>query len=279
MTSYFNSEYGWTHKMVPLKKASLFYNVNLEKKREFIIYDYKYEKRFDISTSTFGSRLGYSDSSIYVYIEEKRANINGSKFKKGDIVSISKNGAFKQNAKVLNYIYPPDSGQHFYQQFYNGVYLIKGNFLRHEFINCEHSYYYKYYIYDIDKKIIDSINCKQISFGTGNLPEIKNDQGRLIVYNQDYFKIYSNKGNVYSWTTNQWSNNYPILETEYNKCFLLVGDILFFIVDIPTLSNSIVKTTLNNMILNNKSPHYQTIFAFDIIKNRFIGYPTIKLEN
>lgn len=279
MTSLYNSDYSWNMNNIQLKRSSAFYNVNLEKKLEIFIYDFEVEKRYDISTTTFGSRLGYSDSAIYVYVNEKRANISGIKFRKGDIVSISKSGAFRHNAQILNYIYPPDSGQIFYQQFYNGSYLIKSNFVRHEFINCEHIYYYKYYIYDIGKKIIDSLFCKQIRFGSGNLPEIKNNHSRLVVHNQDYFKMYSNDGNIYTWTNSDWIKNIPLLETVQNKSFLLHGDTLYVVVETPTSSTLNSKMTLNNMTINRNSTHYQTILAFDIFTNRFIGYPTIRIDN
>lgn len=277
MTSYFAPDYFWYPELVQLKNSSLFYNTNIGGEREFMIFDYSDEKKYSIKSTSFGERIGNSDTSIFIQVDDRKAKISGSKFSKGKVVSISKNGAFIHSGKTLDYLSPLDGRVNSYSQFYNGTFLINRKYLKHERINCEDFYYYKYYIYK-ERSIIDSIECTQKGLGDGNLPEYSNNLGRLVIKNKDYLKIYSKDKMTYLWLNSYWSEKIEILKEAQYKEYLILGDTLYVITQNQTPLLLTDKTTLNKMALDSHSTNHQTILAFDILNNTFIGYPTIIVD-
>lgn len=154
---------------------------------------------------------------------------------------------------------------------------MKRIFLKQVSFNCEKTNYYRYLIYN-RQNIIDSIDCKQMVFGNGDIPETTNNRNRLIIYNQDYFKIYSNDRMEYQWQKKYWLEKIEILKEENDKNYFLLGDTLYIVIKTQTRIPLDTRTTLNGFIIDSSSTDYQTILAFDILNNKFIGYPTTIID-
>ncbi len=274
-TSRLPSEYN--QEISILKNSFVLYNIGLEKKAEIVLHNFETKSTTHFQTDNFPIEIGNSDTSIFLYINKKNIKISGTKYRKGEIVSLSQNGIYRQ---------PPIKHTGFdtfaisFRPFHNGQYTLKNKFLRQEIIDCDKIDYFRFFVCN-KQQAIDSIDCFDKHFGKNSLPKVENSYNRLLVYNDNFFKSYLPNGDIYIWEQKYWSDKLEILNISEPQNYFLVGDTLFIIrqVDLKKLSSSIQfdSLTLNKIPLDKTSTDFQVVLAFDISKNKFLGYPLIKI--
>ena len=274
MYSSFAPDYLYLPDFDILEKLICFYNINKYKKYEIVFFDLKDKKVYTIPTNTISGNIGKSDTSVIFRIQDKVAQIGIQTFKQGKLVSISKNGTY--NVLVFDNR-TTDSNL----KFYNKTFSVQEVLLKQEPNDCVKTEHYKTYI-STNEKLIDSINFQVVDFATNDIPKIDFKLDKLIVQNNDFFKVYYPNGEINSWDNKYWTNKLEILQKCTDKKYLLIENKLFVIVHTDLTKHKLIQSeneyTLNKLIIDKSSTDIQTILIFDIRRNEFLGYPTIDLK-
>ncbi len=274
MYSTFAPDYLYLPDFDILKKLICFYNINKYKKYEIVFFDLEDKKVYTIPTNTISGNIGKSDTSVIFRIQEKVAQIGVQTFKQGELVSISKNGTY--NVSVIDNR-TTDSNR----KFYNKTFSVQEVLLKQETNDCVKTEHYKTYM-STNEKLIDRINFQVVDFATNDIPKIDFKIDKLIVQNNDFFKVYYPNGEINSWDNIYWTNKLEILQKCTDKNYLLIENKLFVIVHTDLTKQKLIQSeneyTLNKLIIDKSSTDIQTILIFDIRSNEFLGYPAIDFK-
>jgi hypothetical protein len=274
MTSSFVPDYFYYPDFFLLNNQIVFYNITKYRKYEIVFFDIERKEVHTIRANSINEPKGKSDSSFFILIQDKVAKIDNQKFKRGEFVSISKNGAHKI---VGTDNFAKDSTLEFCNLTFTAQQVLTSRVTN----DCVETDYYKTYIYNKEKRI-DSVPFQVVRFANNDIPKIDYNLGRLTLHNKDFFKIYYRNGDVYTWDSNYWTDKLEILQKCQDKTFLLTENKLFVVVhtDLTKHKDIIMEAdlTLNNLNLDKSATDFQTILMFDIKTNEFIGYPTIVFE-
>ncbi len=253
---------------------------------QFIYAFYKYEwhknkiaianietgefKTFDLKYSYY---LGFDGKAIYFYTSRniKLGKIN---FKKNSILVLKGNEIFSYHEPYMK-----KNISHQFPCFLTENYKIQSNFWNANEIDGLKTTNYYHCIYYMQNAIDSVLNTEyypqNIEQSSDTLTIMQNFSWNS--KSSPYFRMYKMDSIIYQWDYNSFKGIVP--ELQNNSTMYIWGEILLvktkYLRSETDGINSVTGLTKNGLKIGNDDTGYYLVTAFDLRKNRFLGYPTI----
>lgn len=228
----------------------------------------------------FNEPIGSNDTCLYLMPSEFK--IGRKKYKKGTIISLNENGIKIVRPADTNYFTSSNKCI-----FYSNPFKIYRSFLYEMEKNCSKEYHYSIKVYYEDM-LVDSFDEIHSYFSKPFITI----RGDTLIYQSCDNNYHKYIGANYSenWIPKKWSDSIPIIKLSesgrigyygyYNKGDLLLVKLKCYSTDREGLKLKSERLfTLNDIPFREESSSYYLVLAFDIRKNKFLGYPSLEFTN
>lgn len=239
--------------------------------------------------------IGFNDASIFINLDDDY-KYQGKKYKKETLLSLS--------CSSINKILDPDKNNNLYKLklnnggtgntlFYSPEFKVTQNISFESKDECYTDYYYSNYV-SYHSQCIDSFITVERNHNQLFKFNLQSDTLSVMEYESHYFsnsnhstqvkkfRKYLKSQLIATWNSMAWADTLPVLKNalvDYKN----IGDILLVKINVSILNSEdkelMGQFTVNNIPIKSSANNCNVILAFDIMANKFLGYPLIDFTN